>query len=165
MFDVERWMFRLPPSAPWRGERPREPDSKSVGQASRLSPFSTFVLQHSMFDARRVVKLYAVQARVLIVERASFARGSRRCPSPIGWEKVSEGRLRADQMRVVREKQFNVSGNKGEVSKNSTIERAADSQPTMPENVRINHRRAHIGMAQQLLQGADVRSRFQQVRR
>jgi len=78
---------------------------------------------------------------------------------------VSEGRLMADPMRVVREKQFNVSGNKGEVSKNSTIERAADSQPTMPENVRINHRRAHIGMAQQLLQGADVRSRFQQVRR
>ncbi len=157
MLRVQCWMFRLPPSAPWWGERAREPDSKSVGQASRLSPSSTFGLQHSMFDARRVAKRYAVQARVLIVERASFARGSGRCPSPIGCEKVSVGRLRVDQMRVVREKQFIVRCSTFDVECSMFItltpaaqpglppvQRAFDPQARLLHHVQVNHRRRHI---------------------
>ena len=42
---------------------------------------------------------------------------------------------------------------------------APDTQATLVENVRVQHRRAHVGMAEQRLNGPDVRTGLEHVRR
>jgi len=44
------------------------------------------------------------------------------------------------------------------------IERALDTQATSVEHVRVHHRRAHIGMAEQFLDGPDIRPGLEEVR-
>ena len=42
---------------------------------------------------------------------------------------------------------------------------APDTQAALVEYVRVQHRRAHVGMAEQRLNGPDVRTGLEQVRR
>ena len=46
-----------------------------------------------------------------------------------------------------------------------TVGRAYDPVPATVQDMRVDHRRAHVGMAQQLLDGADVVAVRQQLRR
>ena len=43
------------------------------------------------------------------------------------------------------------------------VERAAYARRPVRHNVRVNHRRADVGMAEQFLNGADVVAHFQQM--
>jgi hypothetical protein len=45
------------------------------------------------------------------------------------------------------------------------IERAPHATPALVEHVRIDHRRAHIAMTQELLDRTDIVARFEQVGR
>jgi hypothetical protein len=45
------------------------------------------------------------------------------------------------------------------------VQRAGHTLPALLEHVRVDHRGGHIGMAQQFLDGADVRAPLQEVRR
>ena len=46
----------------------------------------------------------------------------------------------------------------------SLFQRAFDAAAALVQHVRVDHRRLHVGMAQQLLDRADVVARLQQVR-
>ena len=51
------------------------------------------------------------------------------------------------------------------IARASTVEGAADALATLVQHVRVDHRRTHVVVAKQLLHGADVVARLQQVRR
>ena len=45
------------------------------------------------------------------------------------------------------------------------VERTVDRQTRPVEDMRIDHRRRNIGVTEQVLNGANIRARFEQVRR